>query len=157
MRFVRALFNFAAGQYEDSKGQSLIAENPVKRLSQTQAWYRVDRKQTVIKPHDLAPWYRAVMGLLDDSRIRTREMVRDYLLLVLFTGLRKEEAAQLTWNNVDLKARTLTVIDTKNHLDHTLPLSDFLFELLLRRREGAMNTFLSCWKTTLTIQLPWPE
>lgn len=97
------------------------------------------------------------MGLLDDSRIRTREMVRDYLLLVLFTGLRKEEAAQLTWNNVDLKARTLTVIDTKNHLDHTLPLSDFLFELLLRRREGAMNTFLSCWKTTLTIQLPWPE
>lgn len=137
MRFVRALFNFAAGQYEDSKGQSLIAENPVKRLSQTRAWYRVARKQTVIKPHELAPWYKAVMNLHDDSHIRTREMVRDYLLLVLFTGLRKEEAAQLTWNNVDLIARTLTVIDTKNHLDHTLPLSDFLYDLLLRRKEAA--------------------
>jgi hypothetical protein len=29
MRFLRALFNFASGQYEDSKGQSLIADNPV--------------------------------------------------------------------------------------------------------------------------------
>lgn len=77
------------------------------------------------------------MNLQDDSHIRTREMVRDYLLLVLFTGLRKEEAAQLTWNNADLIARTLTVIDTKNHLDHTLPLSDFLHELMLRRKEAA--------------------
>jgi len=139
MRFVRALFNFAAGQYEDSKGQSLIIENPVKRLSQTRAWYRVERKQTLIKPHELAPWYGAIMSLQDDSRVRTRESVRDYLLLVLFTGLRKEEAAKLTLNNVDLKARTLTVLDTKNHLDHTLPLSDFLYELLLRRKEAATN------------------
>lgn len=137
MRFLRALFNFATGQYEDSKGQSLVAENPVKRLSQTRAWYRVERRQTVIKPHELAPWYKAIMSLQDDSRVRTRESVRDYLLLVLLTGLRKEETAQLTWNNVDLKAKTLTVTDTKNHLDHTLPLSDFLYELLLRRKEVA--------------------
>lgn len=137
MRFVRALFNFAAGQYEDSKGQSLFSENPVKRLSQTRAWYRVDRKQTLIKPHELAPWYAAIMNLQNDGRVHTRESVRDYLLLVLFTGLRKEEAAKLTWNNVDLEARTLTVIDTKNHLDHTLPLSDFLYELLQRRKEAA--------------------
>jgi integrase len=139
MRFVRALFNFAAGQYEDSKGRSLIIENPVQRLSQTRAWYRVDRKQTLIKPHELAPWYKAVMGLQNNSRAQTRELVRDYLLLVLFTGLRKEEAAQLTWDNVDLKGRTLTVTDTKNHLDHTLPLSDFLYELLLRRKDAATN------------------
>lgn len=137
MRFMRALFNFAAGQYEDSKGHSLFIENPVKRLSQTRAWYRVERKQTVIKPHDLAPWYKAVMDLKNDNHIRTRETVRDFLLLVLFTGLRREEAAQLTWNNVDLKAKTLTVIDTKNHQDHTLPLSDFLYELFLRRKKVA--------------------
>ncbi len=50
MRFLRALFNFASGQYEDSKGQTLIADNPVKRLSQTRAWYRVERRKSVIKP-----------------------------------------------------------------------------------------------------------
>ncbi len=54
MRVLRALFNFAAGQYEDSQGHSLITENPVKRLSQTRAWYRVERRQTFIKAHELA-------------------------------------------------------------------------------------------------------
>lgn len=137
MRFVRALFNFAAGQYEDSKGHSLVTENPVKRLSQTRAWYRVQRKQTVIKSHELAPWYKSVMNLKNDNHIRSRETVRDFLLLVLFSGLRREEAAQLSWDNVDLQAGTLTVTDTKNHQDHTLPLSDFLHELFQRRKIGA--------------------
>lgn len=57
MRLLRALFNFAAGQYEDAQGHSLITDNPVKRLSQTRAWYRVDRRQTYIKPHQLADWH----------------------------------------------------------------------------------------------------
>ena len=62
MRLLRALFNFAAGQYEDAKGQSLITENPVKRLSQTRAWYRVERRQTYIKPHELAAWHQGVVA-----------------------------------------------------------------------------------------------
>ena len=49
MRLLRALFNFAAGEYEDSKGHSFIAENPVKRLSHTRAWFRIERRNTVIK------------------------------------------------------------------------------------------------------------
>jgi len=142
MRFLRALFNFAAGQYEDSKGQSLIPDNPVKRLSQTRAWYRVERRQTVIKQHELEPWFHAVMDLKDDTKSQNRETIRDYLLLVLFTGLRREEAASMTWNNVDLQAKTLKVMDTKNHLDHTLPLSDFLYDLLLQRKNSAVNEYV---------------
>lgn len=63
--------------------------------------------------------------------------LRDFLLLTLFTGLRREEAARLRWANVDLKGRTLTVPNTKNGEPHTLPLSGFLLELLERRKEGA--------------------
>jgi len=135
MRLLRALFNFAAGQYEDNQGRSLFNENPVKRLSQTRAWYRVPRRQTVIKPHELASWYRAVMALENAT-------VRDYLLLVLLTGLRRQEAARLTWDRVDLKGRTLTVTDTKNNEPHTLPLSDYLHELLARRQVGATSLFV---------------
>ncbi|KTC75371.1 phage-related integrase [Legionella birminghamensis] len=98
MRLLRALFNFAAGQYEDSKGRSLITENPVKRLSQTRAWYRVERRQSVIKAHELAPWYVGIQQL-------DNEIVRDYLLLILFTGLRRQEAATLRWAQVDLKLK----------------------------------------------------
>ena len=72
MRLLRALFNFAAGQYEDSNGNSLIAENPIKRLSQTRAWYRIGRRQTFITAHELSPWYNEVIRL-------TNETLRDYL------------------------------------------------------------------------------
>lgn len=142
MRFLRALFNFAAWQYEDSKGQTLILENPVKRLSQTRSWYRVERRQTVIKSHELAPWFQAVMHLKNDIKSQNRETIRDYLLLILFTGLRREEAARLTWKNVDLTAKTLKVTDTKNHHDHTLPLSDFLYDLLRTRKSHAVNEYV---------------
>ena len=102
MRLLRALFNFAAGQYEDTKGQLLITDNPVKRLSQTRAWYRVERRRTYIKPHELAAWHQGVVALENTT-------LKDYLLLLLFTGLRRNEAAQLKWSNVDLTAKTLTI------------------------------------------------
>lgn len=69
----------------------------------------------------------------------TNETLHDYLLLVLFTGLRRNEAAQLKWSDIDLKAKTLTVPDTKNHQPHTLPLSDFLSDLLVRRQQRAAS------------------
>lgn len=142
MRYLRALFNFAAVKYEDSKGNSLIPENPVKRLSQTRAWYRIARRQTVIKSHELEPWCKVVMQMQNDHTSNGREIFRDYLLLILFTGLRREEAAQLTWDNVDLKSKTLTVTDTKNYQDHTLPLTDYLHDLLLRRRMETLSEYV---------------
>ena len=135
MRVLRALFNFAAGQYEDSQGKSLITDNPVKRLSQTRAWYRVERRQTFIKSHELADWYTGVQKL-------TNETLRDYLFLILFTGLRRQEAAKLQWSQIDLKAKTLTIIDTKNREPHTLPLSDYLFNLFAMRKQNASNAYV---------------
>ncbi len=135
MRVLRALFNFGAGQYEDSQGRSLIPENPVKRLSQTRAWYRIERRQTFIKSHELAPWYEALDQLLNKT-------LRDYLLLIMLTGLRRQEAASLKWDQVDLTGKTLTVLDTKNHDPHTLPLSDYLYELLKFRKQQQTNEYV---------------
>lgn len=135
MRALRALFNFAAGKYEDSEGRSLIIDNPVKRLSQTRAWYRIERHQTFIKAHELAPWYQGIEAL-------ENEILRDYLLLIVSTGLRRHEAAKLRRNQVDFRARTLTITDTKNHEAHTLSLSDYLLDLLHRRLESTTNDFV---------------
>jgi hypothetical protein len=63
MRVLRAMFNFAAAKYEDAQGNSLIKENPVKPLSSTRAWYRVERRQGVIKNHQLPTWFKAVLDL----------------------------------------------------------------------------------------------
>jgi integrase len=135
MRVLRALFNFAMGQYEDMQGRSLIAENPVKRISQTRAWYRVERRQSVIKANELQAWFTGVMAL-------DNETLRDYLLLMVLTGLRRQEAATLKWADVDLTGKTITVRDPKNRRDHTLPLSDYLFDLLARRKTAAVNEYV---------------
>lgn len=135
MRVLRALFNFAAGQYEDAQGHSLVADNPVKRLSQTRSWYRVKRRQTYIKSHELSAWFHSLQKT-------TNETMHDYLLLVLFTGLRRNEAAQLKWSDIDLKAKTLTIPDTKNNQPHTLPLSNYLSDLLVLRQQRAASEYV---------------
>jgi len=133
MRVLRAVFNFAIGQYEDSKGIPIITENPVKRLSQTRAWYRVDRRKTLIKAHELPAFFDGLNQLEETSVTSKAETVRDYILLLLFSGLRRQEAAKLEWENVDFKEKSLTITDTKNRAPLTLPLSDYLSDMLERR------------------------
>src|SRR5690606_4396018 len=70
------------------------------------------------------------------------DAVADFLLLLLFTGLRRNEAAQLRWKDVDLESRMLTIPDPKNRVPHTLPLSDFVFEMLERREEWATSPWV---------------
>lgn len=142
MRNFRAVMNYAIVKYEDNNGESFMRNNPVSRLTQLRAWHRNVRRNTLIKHYDLAPWYKAVMNLTNDSIAPNREVVRDFLLLVLFTGLRRSEAARLTWNRVDLRDGTMIITDTKNHTDHTLPLTDFLHDLLTKRKAEAKTQYV---------------
>lgn len=142
MRVLRAIFNFAAGEYEDASGRSLITENPVKRLSHTKAWYKVSRRQTVIKKHELAIWYDALINIQSERTTNNVEAIRDYLLFLLFTGLRRAEGAKLTWDQVDFIEKTLTITDTKNSEKHVLPLSDFLFDLLNGRNIAKTSNYV---------------
>jgi integrase len=135
MRLLRAIFNFAAGKYADDAGRSPFPANPVKVLSETKAWAKIDRRRSVIHPHELANWYLAVQNLSNGT-------VHDYLLLLIFTGLRRREAAKLRWQDVDLKGRTLTIVNTKNGQPHTLPLPDFVHSLLVSRRQSVEGEFV---------------
>jgi integrase len=59
---------------------------------------------------------------------------RDYLRLLLLTGMRRSEGLRLRWENVDLAGATLMVPDTKNYEPLFLPLSDYLLAVLSQRR-----------------------
>lgn len=137
MRFLRALINFARFHYEAADGTPLVAENPVQRLSQTKAWNRAKRRTSYVKPHQLRAWFEAVESLREDGEDTQGALVADYLELLILSGLRRSEAAQLRRADVDLKAKTLTVRDSKNREDHTLPLTDRLLELMRRRLRQA--------------------
>ena len=62
--------------------------------------------------------------------------------MILLTGLRRQEAATLKWDQVDLIGKILTVLDTKNRDPHTLPLSNFLHELLMLRKQNQTNEYV---------------
>jgi integrase len=142
MRALRSIVNFAQARYTDDDGYPLIKDNPVMILTTTRAWCPKKRRQTVIKRHQLPAWFEAVYDLKKPENQESFHIVADFLLVLLFTGLRRQEAAQLLWKNVDLKDRTLLIPDPKNHEPLTLPLSDFLIDLLTERKELAVNGYV---------------
>lgn len=142
MRVLRALFYFAAAKYEDAEGRPLVKENPVRRISSIRSWYRVDRRQSVIKPHQVSCWFHAVLALTPERTGSHAEIARDYLLCLLFTGMRKEEAARFKWRHVDFKDRTFTIEEPKNREDAVLPLPDFLYDLLRAREQHAESEYV---------------
>lgn len=130
MVVLRALWSWAARRDE------ALPMNPVSaRLRDS--WHRVDRRETYVKASLLPTFYSAVIAL-------PNRVARDYLLLVLFTGLRRNEAAGLKWDYVDFEERVIrlpaSVTKAKRKLD--LPMTTFVYDLLSARRELGMDKFV---------------
>lgn len=132
MRALRAILNFAAGRYEDESGKPLYIDNPTRRLSDNRVWHKQVRRQTIIRPKDFPVWRQAV----ENARIYGdfQNMASDYLLFILFSGLRRREAASLRWEQIDLNHKTVRILDTKNGKPLTLPLSGPLIDVLSNRK-----------------------
>lgn len=126
MRHLRSVYNFTAATHDE------FPPNPVTILTQARAWHREQRRQTVVTAQDLPMWWKAVMA--------EPEYSRDFLLMALFTGMRRGELMALRWDNVDLTARTLHLPKTKNGDPLNLPLSTFLVDLLTGRKKDASGS-----------------
>ena len=121
MMMLRTVWNHAA-ESDDS-----LPPSPTRRLRK--AWYPIERRTRHLSVEQLPKFYRAVKAL-------PSEVQRDFLLMLLFTGMRLSECASLEWTDVDLASKTLTVPGerTKSKRPLTLPLTTFTFDLLKARR-----------------------
>jgi integrase len=125
-RFMRSLLNYCIAKYRDSDSSPLIKYNPVKILTETRQWAKVNRRQTIIKNKDLPKWFKAVAEM-------ESSVVRDYLLTILLSGLRRNEALSLEKSMIDLEERTVSLVDTKNNKPFLIPIPKYLFKLLKTR------------------------
>ena len=75
MRALRLLWNFA------KEREPNLPENPVARLRRQ--WFPVSRRERMVRADDLPRFYRAVLALPNPVH-------RDYLLVLLFSGLRRD-------------------------------------------------------------------
>lgn len=76
---------------------------------QTRAWYKVHKRQSFIKAHELTLRYKEVVNIQNP-------VLRDYLLLLLFTSLRREEVMTL-WSLFMLHDLRRTFITIAKSLD----------------------------------------
>jgi integrase len=122
MRTLRAVFNFSIDRFAG------VTANPVK-LAKSQ-WFWVPRRTRKVSADNAAKFYKAVQEL-------PNPVARDYLKLLLFTGLRREEAAGLTWHDIDFSAKLILIpasrTKAKRKLD--LPMTDVVHNMLKKRRE----------------------
>lgn len=118
MRVFRAVYNYAAGRDHS------MPPNPTRLLRRQ--WKKVQRRSTLVGAARLARFYKAVNAL-------PNKIQRDYLLFVLFTGLRRTAAASLTWEQIDFTEKVIRIPwqRTKHKAgEFKLPMSDFVCSLL---------------------------
>lgn len=113
--------------------KQLVPDNPA--CLARKKWNPSERRTGVLQAHQLPAWYCALIDYKNQD-------LADYLMLLLLTGLRRSEGYSLLWEDVDLQGRTLTARDTKNGKDHTMPLSDYLLDILERRKDNRVNDYV---------------
>jgi integrase len=129
MRALRILWNFAEEHSPD------LPSNPVRRLKRS--WNPEPRRERFVREEELPRFYEGLLAL-------PNPVARDYLLLLLFTGLRRGEAATLTWDDIDLGARVIRVPATRTKAGRKLdlPMSDYVRDLLVARRAPGDATYV---------------
>ena len=121
MKTLRAIWNFAADRTAN------LPANPVRLLKR--GMFPEPRRTRYVTAEQLPAFYHGVKDCCSP-------ITRDYIYLLLFTGLRRREAASLRWTDIDLKEQMIRLPATSTKADRKLdlPMSDFVFGLLVARR-----------------------
>lgn len=106
-----------------------IKENPA-----TKAALLVTRKASRTSQEHLSEIYSqlpAFMTAFIDADIS--EVMRDWIVLSLTTGLRREESMTIQWTQVDLDKKVITITKTKSKRFLLVPLSGLTYDMLQKR------------------------
>lgn len=128
MKTFRLFYNFARVR------DRTLPEHPV---SLQKMWFHVPRRERHVRGDELPKFYAAVQGLKNP-------VARDYISFLLFTGMRRREAAGLRWAHVDFADRIIRVpaVNMKAGRRLDLPMCDVVFDMLVARRRLGDGDFV---------------
>lgn len=141
MRVFHALYNYHRAITRQDDGAYLLPENPVSILREAQVIKKVNRRKEFIPKEKLKAWFKAVLSL-DNEILTSGIVVKDYLIFVLLTGVRREEAKSLQPDQINLGKGTFILTDTKNNEVVELPMSDYLCDLISSRLKDIKGPYL---------------
>lgn len=135
-RVLRAIYRFAHDHYRDDEGKTLLPDPPTMVLSTKRKWHGTVRKTERIRTNELGRWFRALSSVRDiaeQGRDDIAAAVCDAVEMSIFTGLRKSEILELSWDRVNLGGRYFWIDTTKNGDPLELPITETLLKLFRRR------------------------
>ena len=129
-RILRSILNYARAAYRPDD-KPMLVENPVSILSDAKLWNRVRARSGCI-PTDRIGVVWNVLQLLREAPEQTTisRTLADTVCFFVLTGARWSEAAQLTWDRVNLEEKWWYLPDPKNRNPVKFPLSHLAREIL---------------------------
>ncbi|WP_282159420.1 tyrosine-type recombinase/integrase [Shimia thalassica] len=136
---LRAILNHARIATKTDAGEYTLPPNPCQRLTDLNRWHKSHARTVRLTEEQFPAFFEA----LTDAQ---NAIFADFMELLIRSGLRRTEAASLSWSNVNLTAKTFTITAdiAKNGQALTLPMSTQLEALFKRRKEAtpdACNVF----------------
>jgi integrase len=132
-RYLSAVFNSFSS--DDAAGEILLPKgNPVLVLKDKKLRRTLKPKEVFLDSEQRESLYYELQICSHpeyQGLVQTEDA--DLAWLLMHTGLRLEEALQMKWVNVDFKHKAFTALDTKNHTNHTLPMTSATESLFKRR------------------------
>jgi len=116
---IRAVYNKAIDH------EKISVANPAEGI---EAFHENERERRLL-PGEISRFLEAV-AVEEDADFR------DFVLMALFTGIRRSQVMGMRWADVDIGGRTWTLGTTKNGRPQTVPLGDYEIEILSRRMQS---------------------
>ncbi|MGD0908943.1 MAG: site-specific integrase [Candidatus Acidiferrales bacterium] len=116
IEIVRRLFNFA-------KTEEWSGNNPAEKLNR----FHEPSRTRFLDSEELP-------RLLSALREESNSDLRDFVLLALFTGARKDDILSMRWENVSLPDNRWEVPEPKNSEPYFIPLTPEVVEILMQRQ-----------------------
>ena len=135
-RYLSAIFNSYV--YEDIEDAKLLPNgNPCNILKKPQYKKTLQPRVRNLSVRERSFLYDTLLVSNDPNypgSIKADDA--DLIWLLIHTGLRLNEALSMKWDNVDFENEIFTVLNTKNHKNHTLPMTSATKDMFIRRYEN---------------------